>query len=345
MAERRLAAPGFATLLVFALALAPLASGQQNSARAQQASGVVAFDSPASDFKIVTQEQYLAELQTLQALVASCKAKAAACDAGKADEDVTVTAGGRRFDVRQAWLRNALTDARGKSDAERGELMAKAADRLNADAQEVTSSTQPAQGTPQMLARKEADAILSRSEFGKVEQEGWLDQKWALFTLWFSALVDRFFSGLPHSSWVAPVVEWGILIAAAVALIVWAWRVTQQQRVALAVPDANRQILWQKESDDWARRAEVQAAAGDWREAVHCLYWAAIVMLEGRRAWRPNRARTPREYLPLLEAGSQRQRALNGLTRLFERIWYGLRPAARRDFEQAQALLDELKAA
>ncbi len=61
--------------------------------------------------------------------------------------------------------------------------------------------------------------------------------------------------------------------------------------------------------------------------------------------WRPNRARTPREYLPLLEAGSPRQLALGGLTRLFERIWYGLRPAARRDFEQAQALLDELKAA
>jgi hypothetical protein len=76
---------------------------------------------------------------------------------------------------------------------------------------------------------------------------------------------------------------------------------------------------------------------------VHCLYWAAIVMLEGRRLWRANRARTPREYLPLLEAGSVRQRALGGLTRIFERIWYGLRPASRQDFERAQALLEELK--
>ncbi len=337
MAEARLACRQFWVILLvgcFATLCSSRGVGQE-----------VAFDSPPSDLKVVTQEQYLAENQQWQALVASCRDKADACDASKIDSDVTVTSGPRQFNVRWAWLRDELNDAKSKNTAERAELMAKAAKRLSTDAEEATGSAGAVDDGRERLARAKADAILSRGEFRTVQQESWLDRKWALLSLWFKALIDGFYSRLPHSSWIAPLIEWGLLFAAAVALIVWAWRVTQQQRVELSVPESERQTVWQKESDDWARRAEAQAAAEDWREAVHSLYWAAIVMLEGRRFWRPNRARTPREYLPLLEAGSARQRALGGLTRIFERIWYGLRPAGRGDFEQAQRLLDELKAA
>jgi len=77
---------------------------------------------------------------------------------------------------------------------------------------------------------------------------------------------------------------------------------------------------------------------------VHCLYWAAIVMLEGQKHWRRNRARTPREYVALLEAGSSRRQTLLGMTRIFERIWYGLRPAAKSDYDRAKSMLEELRA-
>jgi hypothetical protein len=66
-------------------------------------------------------------------------------------------------------------------------------------------------------------------------------------------------------------------------------------------------------------------------------------MLEGQRLWRQNRARTPREYVGLLEPGSSRRRVLGGLTGVFERIWYGLRPATGEDYAKASALLDELR--
>ncbi len=305
----------------------------------------VQVDAPEPDFSRVSLPEYLAGIDRLQTLVANCKAKADACDATKIVDDVTVEAGGGRvFAVQRQWLRNALNDAKSEKDGERAELMAKASARLSSDAAEASEA--PADSSVAASdARAKADDILGRTEFRTVEQESWLGKKWALLGLWLGSLINGAFSHLPRSPWVVPVIEGGLLVGAAVGLIVWAWRVTQQQRVELAVPANDRQMLWQKESDDWARRAEAQAAAEDWREAVHCLYWAAIVMLEGRKAWRPNRARTPREYLPLLEAGSQRQRALNGLTRIFERIWYGLRPAGRRDFERAQALLEELKAA
>jgi hypothetical protein len=68
-------------------------------------------------------------------------------------------------------------------------------------------------------------------------------------------------------------------------------------------------------------------------------------MMEGKKLWRHNRARTPREYLMLLEPGSGMQLALRRLTKLFERIWYGLRPAAESDYTSALVLFEELRGA
>ena len=51
------------------------------------------------------------------------------------------------------------------------------------------------------------------------------------------------------------------------------------------------------------------------------------------------------EYLALLEPGSGTQQALRRMTQLFERIWYGLRPAAESDYTNAQTLFDEPRSA
>ncbi len=96
---------------------------------------------------------------------------------------------------------------------------------------------------------------------------------------------------------------------------------------------------------DWARLAEERAAAQDWREAIHCLYWAAIVALESRQAWRPNPTRTPREYLRLLRPGSEAQRLLRALTGLFERVWYGHGEIGEAEYRAAQASFAALSAA
>src|SRR4051794_39244631 len=51
---------------------------------------------------------------------------------------------------------------------------------------------------------------------------------------------------------------------------------------------------------DWLRRAQAAAASGSWRDAVHLTYWCAVAFLEAKGAWRPDGARTPREYVRLL---------------------------------------------
>jgi len=112
-------------------------------------------------------------------------------------------------------------------------------------------------------------------------------------------------------------------------------------RISLAGA-AIAKTAWDREATAWATQAEEFAGRGEWREAVHCLYWAAIVLLESRRAWRHNPTRTPREYVRLLKPGSGQQRGLRDLTRMFERVWYGLREGRAEEYAEARELYEVL---
>jgi hypothetical protein len=103
-------------------------------------------------------------------------------------------------------------------------------------------------------------------------------------------------------------------------------------------PGAASAIHWQLWLED-ARRA---AAAGQWREAIHFLYWAAISRLESKRLWPADRARTPREYLALVAPEDPRQPGLASLTGSFERVWYGGRDAAESDYQRAEQIATAL---
>jgi hypothetical protein len=192
-------------------------------------------------------------------------------------------------------------------------------------------------------ARAKANEMLHRREFRRVQPNSYWDEELAKI----GSYIDRAFSSvgkmIPQVPWFATALEWGVLAAAAIGLLIWVLRANRQQRVAIAAGRGATEV-WERESDNWAERARDEAGRGDWREAVHCLYWSAIVLLEGQKMWRQNRARTPREYVVLLEEGSAKRQALGGLTRVFERIWYGLRPAAESDYTQAAAMLEQLRA-
>ncbi len=304
---------------------------------------VATLPARAEDLKAVSQADYLGELARLQGVVRACQARATDCDPARVGKDVQVGAAASQesFAVRWDWLRTALEKGRDAKAEDRTEQLAEAQARLDGEAAEVGAA--PSLPTPMTEARAKADAILRRREFGRVQDQSYWARKMAQLGLLLDAAFMAAGSLLPKSSWVGLALEWGFLALAAAGLVVWALRVSRQQRVVLAAgPDAGLGG-WEKESEDWAARAQASAAAGEWREAVHSLYWAAIVMLEGQKMWRANRARTPREYVRLLEPGSPKRRALGGLTGVFERLWYGLRPAAETDYRQAEALLAELR--
>ena len=57
--------------------------------------------------------------------------------------------------------------------------------------------------------------------------------------------------------------------------------------------------------------------------------------------WKPDRARTPREYLRLLGANEYRE-TLTALTRIFELAWYAKRDASEKTFSETLQELEKL---
>jgi hypothetical protein len=75
---------------------------------------------------------------------------------------------------------------------------------------------------------------------------------------------------------------------------------------------------------------------------VRGYYWATIARFESRGQWPADYARTPREYLRLVEPGHPRHDDLRLLTGRFERCWYGADTATERDCDLARLLFERL---
>jgi hypothetical protein len=67
-----------------------------------------------------------------------------------------------------------------------------------------------------------------------------------------------------------------------------------------------------------------------------------VAFLEAKGAWRPDRARTPREYLRLLPASSDDGATLAAITRRFELVWYGNASADAEAFAESVANLKKM---
>ncbi len=195
-------------------------------------------------------------------------------------------------------------------------------------------------------AQGAAAKVLARGEFQTAAGPTWLDRQFAKLQDWFLRLL----TGMDHlgskNPWLAPLMEWTCFLLAAGGLVFFVRRSLMRGalRIALGEGAAAAQVSG-RDTTDWVRQAEEHRARAEWREGIHCLYWAAIASLESRRAWRPNPTRTPREYLRLLPLGSGAERALAGLNAELERAWYGQREAGQAAFEAAERALAAVAAA
>jgi hypothetical protein len=288
-------------------------------------------------------ESYRADVARMQRVVAECEAPNAACDSHQVAHDVQVgdvARGG--FAVHWGWLRDALTDANHAKPEARAKLLQACSERLQAMAQE--SGVAP-DAQAEADARAKADEVLRRPEFQANAGPTWWERKKAQWLGWLMRLFDGLSEFGANRPLLAPILEWLLFGGAAVGLVVFLIRVAarQRRRVALSA-GAVQAAVWDREATDWAQMAAAHAEREEWREAVHCLYWSAIVLLESRRAWRHNPSRTPREYVRLLRPGSAQQQGLRGLTQIFERVWYGFGEADRERYQRALAEYERLAA-
>jgi hypothetical protein len=307
---------------------------------------VSAFAAPQSSVNI-----YIAHLESLQDLLNSCRSNASSCDAGKIGSDEQVSLAGLNsganvssFDARYDWLRGVFKSAHDPAMKDRATALDSAANRLRDalnDAKEAAASTSaPGFGR----ARASANAILRHPEFVTVTEQSIWQRIAARIFLWLDSLFGNVAKFGERSPWIGPLFEWALIALALTGLAVWAMRVLQRQRLKVTMEAGRQAEPWEEASRNWRTQAAEQAEKQNWREAVHCLYWATIVMLEGRRMWAPNRSRTPREYVRLLEAGSPRWTLLREQTRGFEHIWYGLNTALANDYQAALDLHEQLRA-
>lgn len=189
------------------------------------------------------------------------------------------------------------------------------------------------------------DAILQQKEFRNLSRNQSPLERWKDRLLgWLVRFLSGIFRNATKHPEVSQILMWALIGLIIVALAIWI-----KVLVTRAPPDeypfpisehplAPSHKRWQQ----WLDEARSAADSGNWREAVHLNYWAAISYLESSGAWRPDRARTPREYLRLLSDVSARREPLSDLTRRFELIWYAQHHATRDDFDRTLAQLERI---
>ncbi len=186
--------------------------------------------------------------------------------------------------------------------------------------------------------------VLAGPDFRNLEQPTVSDALLEKLGAWLNRLFASAAKLQSRSPWIGRLIVLGFILLVCVALGWGLLQLERRWRTRLApehiapAPGAPSSRDWQHWLDD-ARRA---AAQGQWREAIHFLYWAAIARLEAKRLWPADRARTPREYLALVAANDPRKPGLAQLTRSFERIWYGGQPASEPDYQCAESLVEQL---
>jgi hypothetical protein len=193
----------------------------------------------------------------------------------------------------------------------------------------------------QTAARPVLEEILARPEFRRTWRAEWMARLRERIDEWFRGLWNRLGGRPVTSRQVAVALAWIAALGALVALAGWIVRMLLRARPGPALqlgPGAVRLMP----SREWAERALAAARAGDVREAVRCAYNAAVRRFEEDGLWRPDAARTPREYLRLVPAGHARRAALADLTRRFEQVWYGHQDVGADVARDLPARLQEL---
>ena len=324
----------------------------------------------SSKTRPVTLDEYRSHLQSLSSLVQAC-AKARdmkTCDPAQVgpDDEVPVSSApnAQRRLVRYGWLRVLLSKAQdkdaaapkpktGATETEQAwenvrptpptttHLLIDAQSRLAAD----TAQAGNAAPAPDHSAERAVlQQVLAGHEYRDLEETTAKDSAYEKVGNWLNHLLESAVRASARAPWLGRALVWGFIAAICVALI-WGllqlerrWRVRLVPEDRTAAPGAASAIPWQLWLED-ARRA---AQAGQWREAIHFLYWASISRLESKRLLPADRARTPREYLALVATDDPRQPGLATLTRSFEHVWYGGRPAGESDYRNAEQIASAL---
>lgn len=289
----------------------------------------------------LTTSQYIEQLQSYEdqlAELASAPQKAVAFR-DSLPEALTVQSARGEISVDLGFLRDALNRYLTGTTQTKPDILANAGTRLKAMRAEAEHYEQPGRADDAM--RKRLDDILNASEFDRVRGPTALELLKQRTQAWIGKLLRKINPKIPDVQDLGQWFVWGMIALAAAIAGVWLYRVSRQN-----VGTGKREILpflpsgrnWR----EWLADARGSAAKGEWREAIHFGYWAAVSRLESEGVWPPDKTRTPREYLSAIPASSLSKESFAVMTRKFEASWYGSGPTTEADFAQFTAHLERL---
>lgn len=285
-----------------------------------------------------TLARYINELQHLQTALSVPQPGSAeiAAIAAQLPPVWTVEADSQIFRVSSARLKKCLQDYQRDSkqttslaDARRLVAM------LLADAGSMAAAATDARPERQRL-----DQILARDEFYSALHESWWDRLKREARVLALRLLQSMFDSSTFPV-ISRVLVWAFAGLAAIFLTWWAVRGYLRSAEFAHFSEASDTIS-ARPWHDWQAEARAAAEQGRWRDAIHLSYWSAISFLEGQGLWRPDRARTPREYLRLLPREDAHRNSLSELTREVERVWYGSETATMDRFLAINTILGRM---
>ncbi|MGH9728348.1 MAG: DUF4129 domain-containing protein [Candidatus Acidiferrales bacterium] len=250
----------------------------------------------------------------------------------------TVRANGTNFHVSTESLDSALADLQTRpKDA--GTIARDIEFRLETMRQSAIELEKPRAAASESTARADLNRVFQGREFEGLKGPSQWQLLEARIGNWIARQIARLLARLHISAKTGNLLAWSVIALALLALGYWAFRTLSRgarmaEMPAFAPPAPSDARMW-------VRDALAAAERGEYREAVHCAYWAAIARLEDLKLLARDRSRTPRESLRLLDSHPNQQSSLRDLTGHFELIWYGDRPASPEDWSGAKAHLEK----
>lgn len=207
---------------------------------------------------------------------------------------------------------------------------------------QAAQALEEASGSPNSgaTARQQLDSIFRRKEFEGLRGPSELERWEARMGRWIAQKILWLLQQLHIRAGSGNFLAWGVIGIAFLALCYWVYRGLSRASRRTSMPHVDATAS--EKARAWIKDALAAADRGDYREAVHCAYWAAVARLEDLNLLTYDRARTPRESLRLLNAHPTQQDLLRELTRHFELIWYGYRPASATDWSSARLQLEKM---
>jgi hypothetical protein len=218
-------------------------------------------------------------------------------------------------------------------------ILSQLADRIKAMQDEAGSFAGAREGD--MATRERLNQILSAPEFARVRGPTELELLQERIGAWLQQKLGKLFPTPRDLDQWGQIFVWIVIAIVSSVLGVWLYRQSRERlmdrprEVMPFVPSARG---WRS----WLIEAREKAAVGEWREAIRLGFWAAVSRLESEGVWRPDKARTPREYLNAIPAENATKHPFAAVTATFEAAWYGGRPASANDFERFMTEIEKL---